>query len=62
MKNFKVTLVVDQGGDPDQDETIVKTVTADDKHAAVDAARRLVRHEEREKAERVWSWTVERVL
>jgi hypothetical protein len=62
MKNFKVALVVDRGGDPEQDEIIIKTVSADDKHAAVSAARRLVRHEEREKAERVWAWTVQRVL
>jgi len=62
MKNFKVSLVVDQGGDPEQDEIIVKIIAAADKHAAIDAARTLVRHEEREKAERVWAWSAQRVL
>jgi hypothetical protein len=60
MKNFKVSLVVDRGGNPERDETIVKVIAAADKHAAVDAARTLVRHEEPEKAQRIWAWSVER--
>jgi len=60
MPEFIVHLVVDSGGDPENDEMIVKVVSASDKHAAVDTARTLVRHEEPGKAARVWAWSVER--
>jgi len=60
MQDFIVRLVVDSGGDPENDEVIVKVVSATDKHAAVETARRLVRHEEADKAARIWAWSVDR--
>ena len=60
MHDFIVRLIIDSGGDPESDEVIVKVVSAQDKHAAVEVARRLVRHEEAEKAARIWAWSVTR--
>ena len=60
MQDFIVHLVVDSGGDPEHDEVIVKVVSASDKHAAVETARRLVRHEEPGKAASIWAWSVKR--
>jgi len=62
MKKYEVTMWVESNGEPEDDPKITKTVSASDKHVALDAARLRVRDENPElNYRKIWAWAVTRI-
>ncbi len=62
MKEYEVTMWIESDGEPEDDPQIIKTVEATDKHAALDAARIMVRDENPDLNHRkIWAWALRRI-
>jgi hypothetical protein len=62
VKRYEVELVVDCGGEPEEDQRVTKVVEASDKRAAVEQARERVRDENPEVDHRkIWAWFTRRL-
>jgi hypothetical protein len=56
MKTYSVVLVVDSGGEPEDDEQFHFSINAADKRLALDAAMAVLKEMEPKKALKVWCW------
>ena len=56
MTTYPVSLTVDSGGVPEDDETFYFSIDAADANSALDAARALLAQTEQKKG---WSWSVD---
>lgn len=60
-KRYEITMWVESGGEPEDDPSVTKVVSASDKHDALDLARLKVRDENPElNYSKIWAWTVRR--
>jgi hypothetical protein len=61
-KEYEVTMWIESDGEPEDDPCLTKVVVAQNKHAALEAARLFVRDENPEvNYARIWAWSLHRI-